>query len=120
MNRIPVHCAGCRQPIGYRADTNGDGDLVLYVRGCLHCTGLVRSLRPRLVARKAPPSRVATRQNGDGPGRGGHTIPKPKRNDAGELLCIHCDAVIQHRQGRGRPPVYCETHRDPRNRKAAP
>ena len=112
MNRIPVYCAGCRERLDYTADTNGDGEVLLYVRGCLRCTGLVRQLRHRITPRKRqPPQRIA-----DPTARGGALAPKPKRNAAGDLVCIHCDAVLGWTPRRVRPPAYCAQHRDPKNR----
>lgn len=116
MNRIPVYCAGCRERLDYTADTNGDGEVLLYVRGCLRCTRLVQSIRhrvvpvngaePATVVMQAPPKRA----------RGGNKH-RPQRNGAGELVCIVCGVVLDWSR-KGRAPVFCAQHRDPKKRTA--
>lgn len=107
----PVVCAACRDPLESRHDTNGSGELVLLVRGCLRCARLLHLVKHRI----RPVKRQARKRTPRGPcagqGKDGHTIPKPKRNEAGRLVCIVCGADIQHLQKRGRPPCYCAEHR---------
>lgn len=110
MRTLDIRCAACRSPLDSKVDTDGNGELVVFVRGCLRCTGLIRLVRHRVRPKKQ------RSRHADGPRKGGYNSPKPKRNERGELLCVVCGTVLQ--QGKGRPPTYCAVHRNPANRPA--
>lgn len=99
-----LFCASCNAPLESSPDVGRGGELIDLVRPCARCVS-----RMRIVQRLPPP--VTRQRRPNGPGKGGHNGAKPKRNAAGQLICVVCDTPLRSGQGRGRPRAYCDAHR---------